>query len=129
MPFFGAGGGGGATFSFLSARFLVVSGGGGGGVFLSCRVVVPVGCSGRFAVSGDTASFTSASPIISLANSLVVRATVSMLLTISNRAANGRNNRYFVLPIFPVRRLFIILIRFFNGKTLKLLDNFAAALW
>ena len=58
----------------------------------------------------------------------VARATASMLLTIISRAASGRNIRYLVLPIARVLRLFIIMIRFFKGKTLKLLYMVAAAL-
>ena len=52
-----------------------------------------------------------------------------MLLTIIKMPAKGRNIRYLVLPISFVLRLFIILIRFLSGKTLKLFDKFAAALW
>ena len=82
--------------------------------------------SGIFAISGWGVLTCS---ITSFANLSVVRATTSMLLTIINRAAKGRNMIYFVLPISLVLRLFIILIRFLSGKTLKLFDKFAAALW
>ena len=115
----GAEGGGGAT-SFV---FCVP--------FLSCNVatpVIPSGSSGPLASSVCETPCSSGAAIISLANSFVVRATTSMLLIIINRAAKGRNIRYLVLPISLVLRLFIILIRFLSGKTLKLLDKFAAAL-
>ena len=50
-----------------------------------------------------------------------VRATDSMLLTINNAAAKGAKSRYLATPICLVLLLFIILILFLSGKTLKLL--------
>ena len=63
----------------------------------------------------------STASMTSVASCFVVRATASILLIIISKTAKGRNIRYLVLPISFVLFLFIILMRFFNGKTLKLL--------
>ena len=81
-----------------------------------------VACSGICPVAFVTCSVDfSTVCITSRAKFFVVRATASILLIISSKAANGRNSKYLVLPISFVLFLFIILIRFLSGKTLKLL--------
>ena len=96
--------------TFFSWRGVVVG-------VVGSEVSAATGCS----VSPVCPVFSSTACITSLAKSFVVRATASMLLIIISRAASGRNIRYLVLPISFVLFLFIIVIRFLSGKTLKLL--------
>ena len=84
-------------------------------IMVTWKVVSPF-CSGFIILRGSSSIAVRVGIHIS-----EVRATVSILLTIISKAAKGRNIRYLVLPISFVLFLFIILMRFFRGKTLKLL--------
>ena len=65
----------------------------------------------------------------SAASSLLASCVFPALLqATANKAAAGRNSRYLAFPALLLCFLFIIVILFFNGKTLKLFDKGAIAL-